>query len=173
MDSGSLDPASATATDVLQAYGIPVQSVSYKAGLVQPFTGPSTLNPPIAPGSGLPLRNTANETAVSDFIESFNPGAAQDLSGVSTPPFMSAQASMPDPEASPLGDTAFNAMQALSKFGVSLGILLGLHPVTSTQATGQGAAQVTTSFQVSGAQVAIMGIVATALIILLLKNRGE
>lgn len=173
MDTDSLDPASATTTDLLQASGLDVQAVTYKAGLVQSFSGSSTLNPPETLGSGLPLRNTNDPTAVSDFIETFDPAAAQNLSGVSTPGFPNAAASMPNPNASPLSDAAFNAVNGLSKFGASLAIMLGLHPVEQKNDTGQVAASIKPSFQVSGTQVAIMAIVTAALVILLLKHGGE
>lgn len=175
--SDSLDPASATAVDLLQGAGLRVQDVSYRAGLVQTFSGPTTQNPPEVLGSPIPLgADTKNESSVYDQFDSIDPANALALSGNSNPPFMSAALSTPNPNAVPVSDSTFNSFHAMAKFGSVVAILLGLHPVEQEQATGAPAASAPTTqagYVVSGTKLAILAIAGAAIIILLLNGRGE
>lgn len=168
----------------------PVSPVEY-TGLVdttEGFTGSSTLDSSVDPGSPLPLvigadRNAGinsphNRFYVStyDLWDQENPGASLMLSGVSDPPFASDRLSTPYPAARQPYGSMFNAFAGQSKYGSGIATLLGNHPETVTAVPSEihgGKARVLTHTRVpSGAQTAIITIVVIALGLLLLTG-GE
>jgi hypothetical protein len=187
----TLDPASVLAGGVSNldpGYVFPpdvtggLTDVGYDGGLsdsVYTYSGSSTLQD-VTPGSSslaLSTEDGYNEiSSVYDFIDGQQPAVAQQLSGVSDPPFASAVQSTPRPNAAPAGNPLQFAVSALSKFGSSFATMFGNHPVTVSPgyvptAGPQGAATVPHT-AVSG-QTVIIGLIVIGGLLLLLSMGGE
>jgi hypothetical protein len=167
---------------------VPLNDVEY-TGLYDTatgFSGSSTLDSSVDPGSPLPLvvaskRNqpvaigSPNDpamftTSTYDLWDNNQPSAALQLSGVSDPPFLSAEQSTPVPGAAPFSTSAANAFYGHSKFGSAFSILLGNHPQTVKPIPSSlpSASKVLTHAHVpSGTQTAVMVIIVVALVLLL------
>ena len=112
------------------------------------FTGSSTLDSSVDPGSPLPLVIAAHRNAPGassrrlsvstyDLWDNPNSMASLQLSGVSDPPFASQGQSTPRPYAAPPAETMDNALHGMSKFGYGIAALLGNHPKTVSPAPSQ------------------------------------
>ena len=139
------------------------------------YSGSSTLDTSVDPGSPLPIGQTSTSTPLStyDLWEHNSPAAALAFSGVTDPPFQSAQQSTPRPHAAAPAGAMFNAFHGQAKYGSAIATLLGNHP----QHVGSSPSKLPASGKVlshqiipSGSQVAIFVIIVVGVIILLLNG---
>lgn len=165
----------------------PVSDVEY-TGLSDTavgFTGSSTLDQSVDPGSTLALvtssvpRQTANNfnTSTYDLWNNENPQASLMLSGVSDPPFASASLSTPLPAAVQPGGSIHNALKAQSKYGSGISTLLGNHPTTIDPAApsvahGPRIKAVTVPSVPSGHLTVATVVIVAAIVLLLLNGSG-
>ena len=167
----------------------PVSDVEY-TGLTDTatgFTGSSTLDSSVDPGSPLQLvlssnRNAAgspdNQFYVSTYDLWDNPSssASLQLSGVSDPPFASAGLSTPFPAAQEPDASISNAFDGQGKFGSGIATLLGNHPVTKTASPssvhGPRQKAVTVANVPSGHLTLAVVVIVVALGLLLLNGSG-
>jgi hypothetical protein len=188
--SESLDPESVLAGGVSNldpGYVYPPQvtggltDVGYDGGLsdsVYTYSGSSTLQD-VVPGSSslaLSTEDGYNEvTSVYDFIDGENPTRAQQLSGVSDPPFASAANSTPRPNAAATSNPLSFGLSALSKLGSGFATLFGNHSTTTTPAyvpaQGPQGAYTVPNTAVSG-QTVIIAIIVVATVLILLSSTG-
>jgi len=156
--------------------------VAYDGGLrdsVYTYSGSSTLQD-VVPGSSslaLSTENGYNElTSVYDFIDGEGPVQAQQLSGVSDPPFASARQSTATPGAAPASNSITFAIGALSKLGASFATLFGNHDKTVEPGyipdQGPQGAYTVPHQAVSGQTVIITIIVIATVLILLSSTAG-
>ncbi len=117
------------------------------------YTGSSTLDSSVDPGSPLPLvigpnRNQRRQIGGRNDPARFTMGthdlwnnpssmASLQFSGVSDPPFASQGQSTPQPYAAPQEASAYNAFHGLSKYGSAIATLLGNHPKTIASSPSQ------------------------------------
>jgi hypothetical protein len=150
------------------------------------FTGSSTLDSSVDPGSPLPLvipshRNAGVGYPVNKFTQGTSelwdhPDSMASLmfSGVSDPPFASAALSTPTPNATAVHGSTFNAFQGMSKFGFAPAALLGNHPETLAAApstvSGPVAGAVVTPHVPSGHMTLAIVVVVVAFAALLLHG---
>lgn len=151
------------------------------------FSGSSTLDSSVDIGSALPLVTASGRnqpvsigskqdpatftTSTYDLWDMASPSAAYQLSGVSDPPFASANESTPFPNQARLSQSATNAVSGQSKFGSAIATLMGNHSVTQTAApsTLPAAGPVLShAVPVTGSQTAIIVVLVIALGIVLL-----
>jgi len=156
--------------------------VGYDGGLsdsVYTYSGSSTLQD-VVPGSSslaLSTENGYNElTSVYDFIDGEGPVQAQQLSGVSDPPFASARQSTSTPGAVPPANPLQFAVNALAKLGASFATLFGNHSATTEPGYvpdqgPQGAYTVPTT-AVNG-QVVLVTLIIIGTVLILLSMSGE
>jgi hypothetical protein len=162
----------------------PVTDVEY-TGLTDTavgFTGSTTLDSSVDPGSPLPLvigpnRNmTGNQQrrvmATYDLWDNPSSVDTLQLSGVSDPPFASAMASTPKPYAAPRTVSMFNAFSAQSKFGSTVATLLGNHPKTivgspSQLAGNQSRVLTHTPASLTGGNTVVLAVIVFAMALLL------
>jgi hypothetical protein len=165
-----------------------VSDVEYTglADTAQGFTGSSTLDSSVDPGSPLPLvlssdrnadiSNPDNQfyTSTYDLWDDPDSQSSLMLSGVSDPPFASASLSTPYPLAQTVGGPTANAFSGLSKFGSGIATLMGNHPTTiapaPTEVHGARAGVITVPSVPSGSKTAIVVILSLALIGLLFNS---
>lgn len=155
--------------------------VGYDGGLsdsVFSYSGSSTLQDVTVGSSSLALSTESGyneDSSVYDFIDGQDPASAQQLSGVSDPPFASAAVSSPTPNSSPFSNPLAFAQGALSKLGSSFAALFGNHTVTTqpgiVPATGPGGAVTVPATAVTGQTTILLVMVAGAVILLLLASR--
>jgi hypothetical protein len=165
----------------------PVSDVAYTGfrDTTTGFTGSSTLDSSVTPGSPLPLvlghnrdapGSTANQLTVSsyDLWDSPDSSASLQLSGVSDPPFASAALSTPFPQAHVPSTSISNALQGFGKFGSGMATLLGNHPVVKASAPsvvhGPRAAAVPVAAVPSGHFTVAVVVIVLALGLLLLNG---
>jgi hypothetical protein len=184
--SESLDPESVLVGGVSNldpGYVYPPQvtggltDVGYDGGLadsVYTYSGSSTLQD-VVPGSSslaLSTEDGYNEvSSVYDFIDGENPAVAQQLSGVSDPPFASAANSTPRPNATAGSNPFTFAIGALNKLGSSFATLFGNHGATISPAyvpeQGPQGAYTVPVTAVTGQTVLILVAVVVGVVLLL------
>jgi hypothetical protein len=149
----------------------------------QGFTGESTLDQSVVVGSQLQLAGVdaaspstdTSEWSSYDCIETQNPAESLNLSGVSDPPFQSAQWSNPNHgNANPPGPSAWNALNMSAKFGSAFGTLMGNHPETFSGQTGnvpRSRAKVPAHHAATGPSTIILLAVVAGLFLLLARAK--
>ncbi len=154
------------------------------------FTGSSTLDSAVDPGSPLPLVVDSNRnqgidsphnqfhTSTYDLWDMVDPEASLRLSGVSDPPFASAGYSTPYPYARQPRGSLFNAITSQSKFGSGISTLLGAHPETVSAVPSElhGArVGITTRAHIPSGHftAAIVTVVVAGILLLLWSGGGE
>ena len=147
------------------------------------YTGSSTLDSSVDPGSPLPLVIGSNRNApgssrrqltmgTADLWDSPSSPASLQLSGVSDPPFASQGESTPQPYAAPQTETMYNAFHGAAKFGSAIATLLGNHPQTVAPAPSrlhgnQMGVLTHTPPSLTGSSTIIVAVIALALALLL------
>ena len=181
MNATDLDPGYPGPGDVTGG----LSDVGYDGGLsdsVFTYTGSSTLQDVTAGSSSLALSTESGyneDSSVYDFIDGQDPYSAQQLSGVSDPPFASAGYSSPTPNAAPASNPLQYGLSALNKLGSSFAALFGNHTVTTSPGivptSAPGGAVPVPATAVSGQTTLLLVMVAGAVILLLVaaRNAGD